>query len=203
MAPVSRKPAQEPPKPEQQPPAQPPPLPAVVAEASTSASPSHAKAQGLPRMKPPAPLSKAEQKAREKDAAHGKLKSKSGRQSRASSVASQVPRVFPTQIVLKSDTGEELWRSSELFLSENMRAAELLSRDSSQRFNMPQEFADAIQADTHELFVFDSVSGDYLQIANLASTNLQSLQRHAGNDGKLTMVISPLEDSEDAFETMG
>jgi len=202
---LGRKPPQVSPKPEAQPAAP----PATTGEAAAAAgSPTGGKAPALPT-KPPAPTSptKAEQQAKEKERqAAERKKSRSGKLSRASSIVSQVsarvPRVYPTYIVLKGDDGEELWRSSELLLGENMRAAELLSRDSSQRFSMPQEFADMIQADTHELFVLDTVSGELLQIANLASTNLQSLQRHAVSDGKLTLVISPLEDSEDAFETV-
>mmetsp|Transcript_91200 Transcript_91200/g.257130 ORF Transcript_91200/g.257130 Transcript_91200/m.257130 type:complete len:700 (+) Transcript_91200:67-2166(+) len=147
----------------------------------------------------PSPQQQEPAKQRRSHRVSGAASSNSSRASRASS---RVPRVFPTQIVLNDDDGAELWRSGELLLGETMRAAELLTRDSSQRFNMPQQYADALQTDTHELFVLDAPTGELLQIANLASTSLQSLQRHCGAEGKLTLVITPAEDSEDAFETI-
>lgn len=112
------------------------------------------------------------------------------------------PRVIPTRLLLHDEVGQEIWRSAELLLGENLRAKELLTRDSAPRFNMPQQFADSIVNDTHELFVLDAGSGELLQIADLASTSLRSLHRHCNSEGQLTMVISPAGDSEDAFETV-
>mmetsp|Transcript_68823 Transcript_68823/g.150398 ORF Transcript_68823/g.150398 Transcript_68823/m.150398 type:complete len:714 (-) Transcript_68823:41-2182(-) len=127
---------------------------------------------------------------------------KAGSNTSQSPRSARVPRVFPTRIVLRGEDGEDIWKSNELLLSENMRAAELLTQDSSQRFNMPQHLADMLQADTHDLFVLDSNTSELLQIANLARTNLQSLQKHCESSGMLTLVICPAEGSEDAFETI-
>lgn len=120
--------------------------------------------------------------------------------SRASSGACRVPRPFPTRIIVRDDTLTDVWRSPEMMLGEHLRAAELLARDTAQRFGIPQEFADMLQVSTHELFVLDSTSGELLQIPNLATTRLQSLQRFAGPEGNLTIIIQPIEDSENAFD---
>lgn len=112
------------------------------------------------------------------------------------------PRVFPTQLVLNSDSGSELWSSPVQLLGEHMRAADLLTRDGLQLFSMPDELAETVCSNTHVLFVMESTTNELLQVANVTGTNLQSLQRHCGSKGKLTIVIAPVEDSEDAFETI-
>eukprot|EP00929_Paragymnodinium_shiwhaense_P112270 TRINITY_DN8052_c0_g2_i1.p1 TRINITY_DN8052_c0_g2~~TRINITY_DN8052_c0_g2_i1.p1 ORF type:complete len:648 (-),score=155.61 TRINITY_DN8052_c0_g2_i1:280-2223(-) len=113
-----------------------------------------------------------------------------------------VPRVFPTQVLLLDEEGRELWRSKEEMIDEELQAADLLDSKGKNRLGMPKEFADTISAQTHALSFFDDACQDYLQVANLSRTSLQSLQRPSGASNTLMLSIAPLEEFEEAFETI-
>ncbi|CAK0798947.1 unnamed protein product, partial [Prorocentrum cordatum] len=110
-------------------------------------------------------------------------------------------RVFPTRLVVLADDGAERWRSSVQMLAEGVRAVALLAGDGLLRWGMPQEIADAIRQEAYVLNVRDNASGEMLQVADVTGTSMRNLQRHCGSDDELTIFLSPLEDSEDAFET--
>lgn len=110
--------------------------------------------------------------------------------------------VFRTVLVLYDDAGDVLWRSPTQLLGEHLHAAELLTRETTRLAGMPEDFSERLQADTHVLYVLDDTSGELLQVASLTGTSLQSLQRHCGADGLLTIVIKPVGDSEDDFEIL-
>eukprot|EP00927_Polykrikos_kofoidii_P071618 TRINITY_DN67875_c0_g1_i1.p1 TRINITY_DN67875_c0_g1~~TRINITY_DN67875_c0_g1_i1.p1 ORF type:complete len:754 (-),score=130.56 TRINITY_DN67875_c0_g1_i1:139-2400(-) len=110
-------------------------------------------------------------------------------------------RVWPTQIVVHDDCGNEIWRSSTQLLSETLAPADLLLPAGHQLFGMPPELAEKVTPETHILFILEECTGDWLQLANVAGTTLHSLSRQASAEGKLTIGIDPLEASEEAFET--
>merc|ERR1719356_1100111 len=127
--------------------------------------------------------------------------SDSGRSVRSES-SNGTRRVFPTRLVVLADDGQERWRSSLQLLEENVRAVELLAGDRLHRLGMPKEVADSVQQEAHVLNVRDNASGEMLQVADVTGTSMLNLQRHCGSEGELTIFLAPLEDSEDAFETV-
>lgn len=110
------------------------------------------------------------------------------------------PRVFPIVVVLNDETGREVWHSGTQLVSEQLLAADLLHRDTLRSICMPDTLVDTVQPGTHAISVLDINSGGTLQVANLTGTKFKSLQRHCNHMGELTISITPIEDSEDAFE---
>jgi len=119
----------------------------------------------------------------------------------AQSEPPQMPPPLLAQLVLRGDMGEELWRSAVQSIAENMVAADLLTREGLQSVDMPNHLAEAVSPSSHVLFVVNACN-EPLQVASISGTSLQSLQMHCAPNGPLTMILSPVEDSEDAFETV-
>jgi len=93
-----------------------------------------------------------------------------------------------------------VWSSASQLVNEQLLAADLLQKKELRAIGMPEKMVDTVEPDTHAVSVLDVNCGETLQVANLTRTNLQSLQRHCSKTGELTINITPIEDSEDAFE---
>lgn len=131
-----------------------------------------------------------------------KVHTKPSRLSTTSSLSSdQVPRVYPTQVILHDDANVELWRSSDLLLGENRKVADFCTPASQILLRMPEPLAKHLRIDTHELFVVESSSGELLQVTS-GGTKLGNLLQYGIAGGKLTFVIAPVADSDDAFEIL-
>jgi len=176
--------------------------PAPAEEDAKKAPKEPPRAQNRPPGRPPAPLGAAPPPALVGAVRRGRADamSDSGRSVRSES-SNGTRRVFPTRLVVLADDGAERWRSSVQMLAEGVRAVALLAGDGLLRWGMPQEIADAIRQEAYVLNVRDNASGEMLQVADVTGTSMRNLQRHCGSDDELTIFLSPLEDSEDAFET--
>jgi len=81
-------------------------------------------------------------------------------------------------------------------------AADLLTREGLQAVDMPNHLVETVSPSSHVLFVVSYTSNEPLQVASISGTSLQSLQMHCAPNGPLIMILSPVEDSEDAYETV-
>jgi len=114
----------------------------------------------------------------------------------------QMPPPLRAQLVLRGGMGEELWRSAVQSFGKHVVAADLLTQQGLQSVNMPSHFAETVSPSSHVLFVVSYTCNEPLQVASISGTTLQSLQMHCAPHGPLTMILSPVEDSDDAFETV-